>query len=193
MVAAAESVKIEAKDGRKFWIRPTLSKRNVAIIVVLLDTGLRASELCRLDIRDYNTLTGELTVRPHGTAQKTHGRVVYLGKRARQILWRYLADREGHRPDDPLLPSMEGRQMEGQAVYLVLKPIARQAGVQHCHPHRFRHTAAIQFLRNGGNVFVLQRILGHRTLAMVKRYLQLSDQDTQTAMQQNSPADRWHV
>ncbi len=83
--------------------------------------------------------------------------------------------------------------MEGQAVYLVLKRIARQAGVQHCHPHRFRHTAAIQFLRNGGNVFVLQRILGHRTLTMVKRYLQLTDQDTQSSMQANSPADRWKV
>ena len=57
----------------------------------------------------------------------------------------------------------------------------------------YKTTAAIQFLRNGGNIFVLQRMLGHRSLTMVKRYLQLSDQDTQAAMQAFSPADRWHV
>jgi len=83
--------------------------------------------------------------------------------------------------------------MDGHSVYLVLKRIAKQAGVTNCHPHRFRHTAAIQFLRNGGNVIVLQRILGHRTPTMVKRYLQLTDMDTQSSMQATSPADRWRV
>jgi len=74
----------------------------------------------------------------------------------------------------------------------MLNRIGKVAGVK-AHPHKFRHTAAIQFLRNGGNIFVLQRMLGHRSLQMVQRYLQLSDVDTQVAMQANSPADRWHV
>lgn len=163
LIAAAESVKAEAKDGRNFRICHPLARRNVAIIVVPLDSGLRVSELCRLDIRDYNPMSGEVTVKAHSTAQKTHGRLVYLGKRARQILWRYLADREEQRPHDPLFPSSEDRRMDGNAVYQALKRIAHQANVPKCHPHRFHHTAAIQFLRNGGNVFVLQRILGRRT------------------------------
>ena len=76
--------------------------------------------------------------------------------------------------------------MERHSVNQMPGRIGKQAGVPNRHPRRFRHTAAIQFVRHGGNIFVLQRILGHKSLVMVKRYLQLSDQDTQTAMQQSS-------
>ena len=193
LITAAEATKVETSNGRSYKIRRRLAERDMAIIIVLLDTGLRVGELCRLDTRDYNSMTGEITVKAHGTAQKTHGRLVYLGKRAKQALWRYLSCREEQRSDDPLFLSDEGRQLDRGAISQMLRRVGKNAGVLHCHPHRFRHTAAIQFLRNGGNIFVLQRILGHNSLTMVKRYLQLSDQDTQTAMQQSSPADRWRV
>jgi hypothetical protein len=56
----------------------------VALILVLLDTGARISEICRAKIADYNSVAGELTLQPYGTGCKSHGRVVFLGKRARQ-------------------------------------------------------------------------------------------------------------
>jgi integrase/recombinase XerD len=120
MLQSAETYHIEARDGRKWNTKQPFAKRNMAIIMVLVDTGLRASELCRLDIRDYSPLSGELTIRAHGTAQKTHGRLVYLGKRARQVLWRYLSDRENQRSDDPLFLSEDENRMNRSMIATML-------------------------------------------------------------------------
>jgi integrase/recombinase XerD len=83
-------------DRRSYRIwRPT-SRRDQAIILTLLDTGLRASELCSLSIGDMEVKTGKVHVQHglKGGAKSGKGRFVYLGKAARRSLWRYLADRE---------------------------------------------------------------------------------------------------
>lgn len=68
--------------------------------------------------------------------------------------------------------------------------MARRAGVSGVRPHKLRHTAAVTFLRGGGDVFALQRILGHSTLAMTRNYVTLTDLDIKTAHMRASPADR---
>ena len=67
------------------------------------------------------------------------------------------------------------------------------SGVRKVYPHRFRHTFAISFLRNGGNIYVLQQILGHSTLDMVKRYLKLAEQDVVNAHRIASPVANWNL
>ena len=64
---------------------------------------------------------------------------------------------------------------------------------QELDAHMVRHTFAIQFLRNGGNVFALQKMLGNNSLEMCKRYLALVEDDLKAAMQTSSPADRWRL
>ena len=58
------------------------------------------------------------------------------------------------------------------------------------HPHRFRHAFAVD-LRNGGDAFALQRIMGHESLTMVYKYLHLAQSDLQAAHQDASPVMNW--
>jgi site-specific recombinase XerD len=69
----------------------------------------------------------------------------------------------------------------------LLNEIGTRAGVASVHPHRFRHTFAVFYLRNGGDVFSLQSILGHSSMEIVKRYLTLAQVDLDKAHQRASP------
>lgn len=181
-----------SRDGIEVTSKRHMALRNVAIILVLLDTGMRVGELTRLTASDVNTMTGEIVIQPFGSGLKTHGRTVFLGKVAKKAVFRYQAERE-IQPGDTLFMLDTGGPMSATSVLQLLNSIGRAAGVAHVHPHRFRHTFAIQFLRNGGNVFILRKLLGHKTLEMTKKYTHLIKEDSEAAMQTASPVDRWHL
>ena len=164
--------------------------RDKAIIVVLLDSGLRAQELCRLQIADYDNKRGALVVKI-GKGDK--GRIVYLGDAARRRLWRYLASRPGAAKHDPLFAVREGGHMQPGALRWLMVRIGERSGVAGATLHRFRHTFACNFLRNGGNLFALQELLGHASLEMVRRYARLAESDLQEAQRRASVADRWRL
>ncbi len=86
----------QTTERRRFTMRRHSAHRDRAIILTLLDTGLRASELCALKISDVDQKSGKVQIK-HGSLGKAKGgkgRTVFLGKAARRALWRYLADRE---------------------------------------------------------------------------------------------------
>lgn len=73
----------------------------------------------------------------------------------------------------PLFATRTDRPLNRTNLLHHLQRIGRNAGVESVHPHRFRHIFAIMYLRNGGNVFELQRILGHESLDTMRTYLAL--------------------
>ena len=82
-----------------------------------------------------------------------------------------------------VLPSVRGSRANERNVLRDMKWLAaelRILGVR-VSPHTFRHTLATEFLRRGGNIFYLQKILGHSSLEMVKRYLHVQTEDLQAA------------
>lgn len=179
----------ESRKGKKATSRRPTAARDRAIIATLLDSGIRASECCDLLISDYDQLRGRLNIR-HGKGDKQ--RFVFLGDRSRKAIWKYLSERQGAKPTEPLFATQTGTRLDRNNLRHLLKNIAERAGVENCHPHRFRHTFAIMFLRNGGNVFELQKILGHTDLKTVQRYAKLAEIDIEAA-RGRSPVDNWKV
>jgi integrase/recombinase XerD len=173
-------------DQRPFSrLRPTRI-RDRAIVIVLLDTGLRASELCRLRVEDIDLGTGRALVR-EGKGGK--GRVVYLGTRALSALVRNI---KGKREGAAFTTTGDSELDRGQLRHLISR-LGERAGIESLHPHRFRHTFATEFLRNGGGLLPLQRILGHSSLEMVRRYARIVDSDLARAHGTGSPVDRWRL
>jgi site-specific recombinase XerD len=165
---------ILADDGG----RRTLRDR--AMVMVLLDTGIRVSELCGLRMSDINGTS----LRVLGKGGKE--RMVPVSMDTWQVVGEYL-----HMPrigqTRYLFESRWGTQMDRTAVAHELQRIGKRTGIAGVHPHRFRHTFAINFLRNGGNIYALQELLGHSTLEMVKTYLRLAERDLVAAHRIASP------
>ena len=163
--------------------------RDRTIILVLLDTGLRASELCTLNVADFDHKEKRLHV-IGGKGGKN--RYVYVGTETRRNVLKYLVQRfslNNSKPDAPLFVTREGNRLTRQHLYHHLKRLGKKAGVEGANPHRFRHTFAIEFLRNNGNAFSLQGMLGHTTLDMTRRYVQYAEADLAEAHKQASPVD----
>lgn len=172
------------------------AQRDAALVILLVDTGLRVSECCSLTVGDVDRGTGELTVTGKGNKK----RQVFMGAAARRALWRYLeADRRDATAGDPLFVSVGGhRAREALTIYGIHQIIAkakRAAGIEaaRCSPHDLRRTFAVTFLRGGGNLFELQAIMGHESLDVLREYVELAQQDLAAAHRQASPADRMRL
>ena len=98
---------------------------------------------------------------------------------------------EDLRSGDPFFITRYGRRMSRWAVDMTIGQHARVAGIEgvRCSPHTLRHTGAKRFILAGADVFTLQKLLGHTTLAMVRRYVELADVEVKAQRQRFSPAD----
>ncbi len=161
------------------------SVRDRAILLLMLDTGLRVSEVAGLRLGD---LRADGTLKVHGKGSKE--RIVPVGSTARQAIVRYLGQRGPRRQDDALFLGRKGEISNRGLQHMVRRLKARVGVTGRLSPHSLRHTFARSYLVNGGDVFSLQRILGHSTLDMVKRYVALADVDLVTRHALASPADR---
>jgi integrase/recombinase XerD len=157
---------------------------------LFLDVGIRASELCDLKIEDLDNRNNRIFVR-HGKGMKE--RMLPFSPRTGQMIWRYLATRKEADPQDPLFISKLNRPMSRQKLSEMFRVIGRRANVKGVYPHRFRHTFAIQYLRNGGNAYTLQAMLGHSGLETVKMYLKLAQMDIDDVHKRASPVDNWRL
>lgn len=181
---------------RKFTMRRPTGRRDRAIILTLFDTGLRAGELCALRIGDVDLKTGRVIVN-HGAlggSKGGKGRMVFMGKATRRAVWRYLADRDdGDDPEPPLFIAKNSRPMNPNGLRLLVTALGQKAEIAKCHPHKFRHTFAITYLRSGGDLFTLKSLLGHNSLEMVQHYARIAEVDIEQAHRRASPADNWRL
>jgi site-specific recombinase XerD len=120
-------------------------------------------------------------------------RILPFSARTGKAIWRYMATLKNRNPEEPVFVRKEGRSLDGHSLLKVIKVIGRRAGVRGATVHRFRHTFAINFLRNGGDPWSLQMMLGHATLEMVKKTLALANADLEKNHRVASPVDHWRL
>jgi integrase/recombinase XerD len=159
--------------------------RDLAIIKTMLDTGCRASEICGARRGD---LRGELlAVFGKGSKQRR----VPLGQSTLASVQMYIETRPAEAPEAPLFMSDRHAPLTRHGLRLLLARLGQRASVADCHPHRMRHTFALNYLMNGGDPYTLQAILGHSTMEMVKRYLRISEGNVLEKHQQAGPVKNW--
>lgn len=156
--------------------------RDVAILYLLIDTGIRASELCGVTPDDI--LWDANLIKVLGKGDKE--RHVPISPACSLAMKKYEPLRKDDRANT-FFQTEEGWAMTPAALLAVVKRIGGRANISKPHPHRFRHTFAVSFLRKGGNALVLQRLLGHTSLTMTNRYVNMVTDDLQQAHLTASP------
>ncbi len=156
-------------------------------VLLLLDTGIRASEFCNLKYKDIDLQNKHIIVMGKGRKE----RQIPISSRTAQAVWTYFSSKPDMTINTPAFATANGTSILRDNLLKSIYRLGERAGVQDPTIHRFRHTFAINFLRNGGDIYTLQWILGHSTLDMVKRYLAIAQVDVQAAHRRASPVLNW--
>jgi len=161
-----------------------MEARDRAVLLTLLDTGLRHAEFTDLRLEDLDIGTGAIVVRV-GKGRKT--RVTFVGKKTLKAILAYLRHR-GKEPG-PLWIGQQGEPLTRAGVRQLIRRRAARAGVQEPGMHEFRRAFALNYLRNGGDAETLRRLLGHSDYKVLARYLSLEDEDLRRAHGKHGPVD----
>lgn len=149
--------------------------RNWMISNWILATGNRASTVCDLHIGDVDFKNREITLR-HTKNKKSQ--VIPLSSTLETLLKEYIITwRFESSPEDYIFPNVGNEKLSRGALTHSFIKYCKKRGSSHTNIHGLRHSFALGYIRNGGNQFKLQKILGHSTLEMTKRYVSLVSQD----------------
>lgn len=162
--------------------------RDYCIIMITLDTGIRPNELFQLKVSDYNPDNRTLFVSKF--VSKTHmDRTLPLSPQVVKLIDK-LVDIKNEAWGDLLIYSYEGEPMTTKVWEKRMYQYNKEAGTK-IAPYDFRHTFAIMFLRNNGNMFALQTLLGHTDLTMTKRYVKLAQSDIENQHGKATPVNNF--
>lgn len=170
-------------------LKTNKGRRDAALLAFLYDTGVRIAEACDLKVDAVDLKARQAKV--YGKGGKY--RVVFFSPHTALALTRYISRRKlatayvfagtGG--------SNAGDRIETNGARQLLNRLCDRAGIRHINPHLFRHTFATNFLRMGGDIHMLQRILGHADVSTtVRNYAHLMTDDLATAHDRFSPMSR---
>ena len=159
--------------------------RDYAIIVLMLDTGIRTKELLSLHNSDFDAKAGCLAVSKL-VAKTRQTRTVYLSVSTVRLI----ADFQEIKPQDWsdwLFPNYEGKQLKVDHLDKSFSKYSQKSGIK-ITPYQLRHSFATLFLKNGGDVFSLQHLMSHSDLRMTKRDTELDERYIEQQHHSYSPA-----
>lgn len=169
-----------------------LGLRNRALILLMLDTGLRKREVAEIMIRDVDMEHELITTMGKGN----HERFVRIGRKTQRALLAYLRKRKDQYPN--LWVSEEGEPLLAGAIYQMVRKLGKLAGLSgvRCSPHTFRHTFGTRSMdigtkqNNGAIARQVQELMGHKTAYMTRIYTKtLASKWAAEAHKKFSPVD----
>ncbi|QSO46759.1 tyrosine-type recombinase/integrase [Alicyclobacillus mengziensis] len=150
--------------------------RDYTLMMLLLETGVRISECIGIALRDVHLKEGNIVVCGKGSKHRT----VPIQSKMIKVLRTYLAER-GAVMSDALFVTIDGTAIQKRSVQEIIGRYGETARIDDVRvsPHTFRHTFAKFYILAGGDIFSLQKILGHSTLDTVRIYVEMFTSDVQ--------------
>ena len=183
---AQKRLPILTPDELQRVIKGCTTLRDKAMVMLLVDTGVRRSEACSLNWDDVDIQSGLVTIR-RGKGGKSRSVVIGIATRRAVLAYRRTVRNE---PRDPLFQTLSGKRLTPNGLRSALLRIGDRCGV-HVSPHIMRRTFATLSLKAGMNPLHLQGLLGHSSLEMTRRYCQMVDEDLLEAHKEHGPIDRF--
>jgi len=156
--------------------------RDYCMLLLTFDAMLRLSELLSIRLKDIDLKSRLVKVYGKGRKERYSPFSELTARRIRTYINRHRHNITG----DFLFPMGNGQRVSDRRAYTIFSRQAKRLGIR-LYPHLMRHSGASQFIRNGGSVNVLQRILGHSSLAITEKYVHLSTKDIVHGFNQCSP------
>lgn len=149
--------------------RTKYRKRNELIIKILVETGIRLSELTGLDVGHINSKEKIIQVRRKGNIEQT----LPINPKLNSLLKGYIKNKE---PNEPLLISSFRKRITNRRVSLLVQGYIKKAGIQKSgiSVHSLRHSFCVRLLEKGVNIKVIQILAGHRNISATERYLHIA-------------------
>lgn len=160
--------------------------RNWVIVNYLLSTGNRLSTLTNLKIKDLN-FDDELLELKKVKNKKQY--MIPISKTLIKVLQEYLIYRKGE-GEDYLFCTVEGQKLNTNTIESNIRRYNLKRGVNKTSIHLFRHTFAKKWILAGGDIFRLQKILGHSTLDIVKEYMNMFSDDLKVSFNDFNPLEQ---
>lgn len=156
-------------------------KRNIAILEVLLSTGMRVGEMALLRMQDLNLIEGTVKVLGKGSKE----RICYLNEVAKMRLEEYIKFRN---IDTPFVfthifnqKNKNSKPLSISGIEIIVREAGKIAGIDNVHPHRFRRTAATWCIRRGMPIEQVRQMLGHENIETTLIYAITNNDDLQTS------------
>jgi integrase/recombinase XerD len=164
-----------------------LFARDVAILELLYASGLRATELCQLKLRDLNLQVR--CVRVLGKGMKE--RIVPLGQAAKEAIERYLLEcrpKLQRQPSDLVFLSRTGKPLERIGLWMLVEKYGRRSGIlKNVSPHTLRHCFATHLIGGGADLRVVQELLGHSDVSTTQIYTHVDESRLKAVHQKFHP------
>lgn len=171
----------QASKGQDFF-----SCRDRAIILFLLDTGIRAFELCNLNVQDVDDIAGQAIV-SHGKGGKW--RAIAFGQKTARAMRAY--SRLRPREAEAYWSREDGGRLTYSGLRQILRRLAAQAGVREPGIHSFRRACSLALTKEGVPLLINQKQMGHSDPKVTARYNRLDIDDLIETYAKASPVDNW--